>query len=206
MHKTSFTFSATHFYYTLLVYPYVAAFVCFLNIFLRLVWYVVIGRYALKVETMATFTLFMILLLIVTVLELCSPTASEEGVLPVSYTREALLLLRWAGTSPLSDLPEEVRLQSAQHRCPQRRGERYRIRQRQRGSRPPLPSMIQGNSGLLRPKIEVLSIYTRGCFDFEESSIRCSEGPRSIQISLTPWSTWTGFPFFLHTQGTCRGE
>lgn len=90
----------------------------------------------------------------------------------ISYTRDALLALGHAGPPPLN-LPVCVRSSSERNRRHRRRGQQGGIRQRlrQRGNRPPLPSMILCNARSLHGKMEELQANSKACFEYRTSSL-----------------------------------
>ncbi len=73
--------------------------------------------------------------------------ACTFGMLPIYYSREELLSLRPARTTLPVDIPEVVSGQRVCSRRPRRRQKRGGIRQRlrNRGNKPPLPTMIVSN-------------------------------------------------------------
>lgn len=95
------------------------------------------------------------------------------GVLPIYYSREELLSLRPAKSTLQTDIPEVVRRQRAYLVRPRRRGKRggIRLRLRNRGNKPPLPSMILSNVRSLRNKIEELRTLSRICYEYRESCL-----------------------------------
>lgn len=116
------------------------------------------------------------LLLALFILELLRPCqtlpARGENNLALSYSRDALLALRAAGALPPPNLPEDIR-PTAQRRRLRRRGRRGGVRQhlRQRGNRPPLPSMILSNVRSLKKKMDELRINATACYEYRESPI-----------------------------------
>lgn len=98
-------------------------------------------------------------------------SAHFVAVPSLSYTRAELLLLRPERTLPPTDLPVDVRRKSAFSARPRKRGKRggVRLRLRNRGDRPPLPSVILSNVRSLKNKIEELRVITRTWHEYRES-------------------------------------